>query len=115
MTLLLLVTGFGLLLTGPDAPEPLVFLRNVSALIWFPLITLHGVAYVRRLPGLIAEEWSLRSPLYVSGRNLRLVLNGGAVLLGTIAAVLLLPTAAPWTLGVKRPRSCRRRSSSGPS
>lgn len=97
LTVVLVATGFGLLAVGPVAPGPLVFLHNVSALVWLPLVGVHAAAYVARLPELVAAD--LAPPPAVAaltGRLARLTVNGGALLLGLAAALLLLPAAAPW-------------------
>ena len=41
-TIVLFASGFGLLLTGPAEPGPLLALHNVSFLVWLPLIALHA-------------------------------------------------------------------------
>lgn len=102
-TFTLLGSGIALAITGP-APEILVRVHVVSFLVWLASLAVHVFAYVRRVPRLIAEDW--RRPLRrrredgaapePSGRRMRLAVNIAVLVLAAIAAVLLLPTAAPW-------------------
>lgn len=100
-TLALIGSGIALAVTGP-APEFLVRVHVVSFLFWLATLAVHVFAYVRRVPQLIAEDWRRRTdpqkrgkpePL---GRRMRLAVNIAVLVLAAFAAVLLLPTAAPW-------------------
>jgi hypothetical protein len=95
-TLLVMGSGIGLLVTGPAQPGPLRALHFISTVIWLPLIAIHVVAYVRRVPRLIADDWRGQSAAQAPGRGLRLGVNLGALLAGVAAAILVLPAAAPW-------------------
>ncbi|MFF2296816.1 hypothetical protein [Arthrobacter sp. NPDC058127] len=102
-TIALIGSGIALAITGP-APEILIRVHVVSFLVWLATLAVHVFAYVRRVARLIAEDW--RRPLprtrengaapEPSGRRMRLAVNIAALVLAAIAAVLLLPTAAPW-------------------
>ncbi|GAB2713396.1 hypothetical protein ACX801_18815 [Arthrobacter bambusae] len=102
-TIALIGSGIALAITGPD-PEILIRVHVVSFLAWLATLAMHVFAYVGRVPRLIAEDW--RRPLPrtrengaapgPSGRRMRLAVNIAALVLAAIAAVLLLPTAAPW-------------------
>ncbi|MCX2750263.1 hypothetical protein OOZ51_21010 [Arthrobacter sp. MI7-26] len=102
-TLMLIGSGIALAITGP-APEILIRVHVVSFLVWLATIAVHIVAHVRRVPTLIAEDWHrpLRqkrgnaSAPEPSGRRMRLAVNIAVLVPAAIAAVLLLPTAAPW-------------------
>jgi hypothetical protein len=97
-------TGIALAITGP-APETLIRVHIVSFLVWLATLAMHVVAHVRRVPALIAEDWH-RRPLRhkrrnppapeTSGRRMRLAVNIAVLVPAAIAAVMLLPTAAPW-------------------
>lgn len=103
-TVALIGSGIALAITGP-APEILIRVHVVSFLVWLATIAVHVFAYVRRVPALIAEDWH-RRPLRQkrrdapapepSGRRMRLAVNIAALVPAATAAVLLLPTAAPW-------------------
>jgi hypothetical protein len=95
-SMLLVATGIGLMLTGPSSAGALVPLHNLSALVWLPLIALHSLAYVRRVPELLTDDWSRAAPLVVPGRWLRLATTVFSLLGGVAAAVVLAPRATAW-------------------
>jgi len=96
MTLVVIGSGIGLVVTGPTQAGPLLPLHGFSVLIWLPLIAIHVFAYIWRVPHLVADDWSKSSVQQARGRGWRLGTNLGALLLGTLAAILVLPAAAPW-------------------
>jgi uncharacterized membrane protein len=71
-------------------------MHGLSTLLWLPLIAIHVFAYLRRVPWSLADDWSKQSPEQAPGRGLRLGVNLGALMLGAIAAMLVLPIAASW-------------------
>lgn len=100
-TLVLIGSGIALAITGP-APEILIRVHVVSFLFWLATLAVHAFAYVRRVPGLIADDWRRRTIQQTRGkpeprgRRMRLAVNIAVLVLAAISAVLLLPTAAPW-------------------
>jgi hypothetical protein len=98
ITIVLFGSGFGLLLTGPVEPGPLIALHNVSTLIWPPMIVIHALAYLRRLPPVVAADLAWRPSSRSDGRNFRVGVNGLALLSGAAAARLMLQTDAPWVV-----------------
>ncbi|MDP9903672.1 hypothetical protein [Arthrobacter bambusae] len=100
-TLVLIGSGIALAITGP-APEILIRVHVVSFLFWLATLAVHVFAYVRRVPGLIADDWRRRTIQQKRGkpeprgRRMRLAVNIAVLVLAAISAVLLLPTAAPW-------------------
>jgi hypothetical protein len=96
-TLVMIGSGIGLVVTGPLYPGPLLLIHGLSTLLWLPLIAIHVFAYLRRVPRLVADDWSKPSGRNLApGRGLRLGVNVGVLLLGAFAAILVLPVAAPW-------------------
>ena len=95
-TLVVMGSGIGLVVTGPRSAVPLLPLHGISVLVWLPLIAIHVFAYIWRVPRLVANDWSKQAAEQAPGRGLRLGVNLGALMLGAIAAVLLLPSATPW-------------------
>jgi hypothetical protein len=96
-TLVMIGSGIGLVVTGPLYPGPLLLIHGLSTLLWLPLIAIHVFAYLRRVPHLVADDWSKPSGRNLApGRGLRLGVNVGVLLLGALAAILVLPVAAPW-------------------
>jgi hypothetical protein len=95
-TLVLLGSGIGLVVVGPGQESLMLRLHALSTLIWLPLLAIHAVAYSPRVPRLVADDWSTLPAVPSPGRGIRLGVNLGALLGGGIAAMLLLPAAAPW-------------------
>lgn len=89
-------SGIGLLATGPDRPGALLPLHNVGVLFFLPMFAIHVFAHIRPLPRLVADDWAEISAARAPGRGRRLGLNLVALSAGAVAAVLLLPAAAPW-------------------
>jgi len=95
-TLVVIGSGIGLVVTGPRSAGPLLPLHGLSVLVWLPLIAIHVFAYLWRVPRLVANDWSKQAAEQAPGRGPRLGVNLGALILGAIAAVLLLSGATPW-------------------
>ena len=95
-TLVVIGSGIGLVVTGPRYAGLLLPLHGFSVLVWFPLIVVHVFAYIWRVPRLVADDWSKSSTEHAPGRERRFGMNLGALMFGAIAAILLLPVAAPW-------------------
>jgi hypothetical protein len=95
-TLVVIGSGIGLVVTGPQYAGPLRPLHSLSVLLWLPLLAIHFFAHIWRVPRLVADDWSKPSGGQAPGRGRRLGMNLGALMLGALAAILLLPIAAPW-------------------
>lgn len=100
-TLAVVGTGIGLLVVGPAQVHPLAEIHTVSMLIWLPLVAIHVFAYIRLAPRRIAEDWSKGPAQQAPGRGFRLGAILGAILVGAVAALLVLPSVAPWTAWFK--------------
>jgi hypothetical protein len=95
-TLVVVGSGIGLMVTGPDHAGPLLPLHGFSVLVFVPLITIHLVAHILATPRFVADDWRTASAAQAPGRGLRMGVNLGALVLGALGAILLLPTIAPW-------------------
>jgi hypothetical protein len=95
LTVVVVGSGVALVLTAPAEAGALVVVHNLSVLLWLPLIAVHALAYLGRLPAILSEERQQATPA-VPGRAIRLTTTAGACLLGIAAALLLLPDATPW-------------------
>jgi hypothetical protein len=104
-TLVMIGSGIGLLVTGADQPGPLLAAHNVSALLWLPMMAIHTVAYVWRVPRSLAADWSHPATEPASWRWLRLGVNLSMLLCGALAAVFVLPSAAPWVTWIQTGQS----------
>src|SRR6266702_4132459 len=95
-TLVVIGSGIGLVVTGPRSAGLLLPLHGISVLVWLPLIAIHVFAYIWRIPRLVANDWSKQAAEQAPGRERRLGMNLGTLMVGAIAAILLLPVATPW-------------------
>jgi hypothetical protein len=108
-------TGIALAVIGPAGRQPWLFLHKASFVIWFCAMTIHVLAYLPRLPRLLASEargaaatessgrpdrgYGGRATAALGGRGLRLALLVASLAAGLVIAVLTLHLAAPWHLG----------------
>ena len=100
-TLVLFGSGLGLVITGPARPGMFLALHAISAVIWFPMIAIHVVAYIWRVPPLVADDWRRHPAIAAAGRGLRIGVNIGALLAAASAAILAIPAATTWDVWVK--------------
>jgi len=97
VTLVVVGSGLGLVMTGPQQAGLLLPLHNLSVLIWLSLIALHVCAYLWQTPRLVADDWSKSANGKLHNtRWLRLGANLIAVLCGAVAAILLFPNTGSW-------------------
>ncbi|MFB5189930.1 hypothetical protein [Alicyclobacillus fastidiosus] len=96
MTIVVLVSGCGLAIVGPNHAGWFLKVHAVSVCLWLPLIAVHILAHIRRASRFIASDWSKRDAKRVSGRAGRLRLNIMGLVTGAIAAVVMIPISAPW-------------------
>ena len=95
-TLVVVGSGIGLMVTGPDHAGPLLPLHGFSVLVFVPLTAIHLVAHILATRQLVAEDWRTASAARASGRGIRVGVNLGALLFGALGTISLLPTIAPW-------------------
>jgi hypothetical protein len=98
-TLVVVGSGIGLMMTGPDHAGPLLPLHGFSVLVFIPLMAIHLVAHILATPRLVADDWSTVSAARAPGRVLRVGMNLGALVLGVLGvlgAIFLQPTITPW-------------------
>jgi hypothetical protein len=111
-------TGIALAVTGPAGRQPWLFLHKASFVIWFCAMTIHVLAYLPRLPRLLASEargaaagetegrpdlgYGGRGPAALGGRGLRLALLVASLVAGLVIAMLTVHLAVPWHFGGPR-------------
>jgi hypothetical protein len=95
-TLVVVGSGIGLMVTGLRNAGLLLPLHGFSVLVFLPLMAIHLVAHILATPRLVADEWSTVSAALAPGRGIRMGVNLGALVLGVLGAILLLPTITPW-------------------
>jgi hypothetical protein len=90
-TLVLLGTGLALIAIGPGGGFVLL-LHKASFVVWVGALGAHVLGHLQRVQRALRADLSDRD-----GRGrLGLLLVAGAVVVGAIAAVALLPESAPW-------------------
>ena len=92
-TLVLLGTGLALVATGPGGGLVLN-LHKASFVVWLGALGAHVLGHLRRLPPAARADLSGADDL--GGSWWRLLLVAGAVVVGAVAAVAVLPHGAPW-------------------
>jgi len=102
-----LATSLGVLGTGvmlgvdESAPGPWLFLHKACFVLWFGAMTIHVLAYVWRVPGLIGADLfgrrgAARTRQVLAGRGVRWLLLGGSILAGLVIALTTLHLSVPW-------------------
>jgi hypothetical protein len=94
------VLGTGVVLGFAGPGGPWLFLHKASFVLWFAVMTIHVLAYVWRLPRLLAGDLgaSLRASggRLLAGRAARWLLLTASVLAGLLLAVLTYHQAGHW-------------------
>jgi hypothetical protein len=93
-TAALLATGIVLIVEKPGTGLMLL-LHKASFVVWVGALGVHVLAHLGRLPGVLRSDLGGRAEV-VAGSRVRLLLVAGAVAIGAIAAVALLPQNAAW-------------------
>jgi hypothetical protein len=93
-TLVLLGSGVALVLAGRH-DGLVVGLHKASFVVWFGAISLHFLAYLLRLPGMVAADW--RGGLRLPGRVVRYGLVTAALAGGLVLGAATLPSLHAWT------------------
>jgi hypothetical protein len=91
-TVVLFGTGILLVALSPQRGQ-LLGLHKAAFIVWFAAMTVHVLAHVLRVPGLVRND--LRSGQ--GGSSARQLLVAGAVVGGLVAAVAVLPQAHTWS------------------
>ncbi len=92
-TIGLFATGVALIVVGPSRGIVLG-LHKASFAVWFFAMSVHVLAYVLRLPGLVRADW--RRSGRENGGYLRNGLLAGSLVLGLTLALFTLQYAGPW-------------------
>ncbi len=89
-------SGIGLATTSPGDQGVLHRVHLLSFLVWAVLVGIHVLAYLRRVPGLIASDWRHDRLQQAPRRGHRLAVNLAALAAGAIAAIFVLPAFTAW-------------------
>ncbi|HMA37766.1 MAG TPA: hypothetical protein VKY74_25155 [Chloroflexia bacterium] len=95
-TLVEIGSGIALVSTRPGSVGALLAVHHAGFLVFTVLVIIHGLAYIRRVPGLIASDWRHDREQQAPGRTQRVAVNLAALLLGALAALLVLPAFDAW-------------------
>ncbi|KPV42882.1 hypothetical protein [Alicyclobacillus ferrooxydans] len=97
LTIMVFVSGFTLAFVGPEHMGIFFDVHAASVALWIPVVAVHIYAHIRKVPRLVANDLTNRRGYRVSGRNGRIGLNILALIVGLIAAIVMLPVSAPWS------------------
>lgn len=89
----LLVTGIALIAVGPGRGL-MLGLHKASFVVWFGALGAHVLGHLGRIPGAVRGDLTGEDAL--GGSRRRLLLVAGAVALGAVAAVVVLPYGTAW-------------------
>jgi hypothetical protein len=92
-TIALLTTGIALIIERPGDGLTLL-LHKASFVVWVGALGVHVLAHLNRLPRALRSDLDGRDD--VAGSRGRLLLVAAAVVIGAIAAVVLLPQSTAW-------------------
>jgi len=98
-TVAVFVSGIMLLLVGPQAGEVWRRVHILSFILWFGLMTVHVLAYLRRAPQLALDDLQQRA---IAGAMTRLSLVLASLVLGLLIAIIFLPLDASWAQWLSR-------------
>ena len=95
------VIGTGVMLAyAGRSPGPWLFLHKATFVLWFGAMTIHVLAYARRLPRMLSGDFATRAGYrahtVLAGRPARWLLLAASVLAGLLLAVLTLGQAGIW-------------------
>ncbi|UNO47790.1 hypothetical protein [Alicyclobacillus acidoterrestris] len=96
ITILVFISGWGLAVAGPTHMGLFLKIHAASVALWLPLLAVHVYAYLRKVPRLIASDWTSQPAERVSGHLSRLWTNMAAILVGIVAAIFMIPVSSPW-------------------
>src|SRR5262249_28015505 len=96
-TLIVVGSGIGLATTQPGTLSPLYITHKISFLAWTVLLGIHLIAYIWRVPRLVASDWRDSPRQDAPGRRYRFAINLAALAAAALAAILILPAFTPWT------------------
>lgn len=96
LTVLVFVSGFALAFVGPAHMGIFFDVHAASVALWIPVVTVHVYAHIRNVPRRVASDLTNRKGYHVPGRNGRVGLNIAALVVGLIAAIVMMPVSASW-------------------
>ena len=97
-TVIVLASGVALLFAGPSSRDALLPIHKISFIVWAAFTGLHLLGHLPVIPGALRGELARSARLGedVPGRNGRILSLVGALVAGTVLAVLVLPEFGAW-------------------
>ncbi len=95
-TLVEIGSGIALVATSPGSVGALLPIHHAAFVALMLLVGIHVLAYIGRVPGLIASDWWRYRSQQAPGRGQRLAVNLLALILGATAAILVMPAFDAW-------------------
>jgi hypothetical protein len=97
-TLTVFASGVLLLFLGPSSRETLLPIHKLSFFVWVAFTTLHVLAHLPRVPVALHADYGHSAKLSgnVTGRAGRTLSLTGALVLGVVLAILVIPEFSPW-------------------
>ncbi|MFD1676365.1 hypothetical protein [Alicyclobacillus fodiniaquatilis] len=96
MTLLVFISGFSLAIIGPTHMGLFFTIHAASVAIWLPLVAVHIYAHIRRATRVTFSDLRQHTSFRVKGRNGRLGINLAGLIMGAIAAMVMIPVSETW-------------------
>ncbi len=96
-TVAVFATGVVLLLQGPSSRDTWLAPHKAAFIVWIAVTGLHVLAHLPEMPRLLRADY--RRPVAgrdVNGRAGRAISLAGALTLGVVLAVVLIPQFGPW-------------------
>jgi hypothetical protein len=97
-TLVVFASGVALLFVGPSSRGTLLPIHKVSFFVWLALMAAHVLGHLPEIPQALRGDYGRSSQLGedVTGRAGRVISLAGALTLGVVLAILLIPEFGPW-------------------
>jgi hypothetical protein len=107
-TIVVFASGVALLLAGPSSRSALLPLHKISFIVWIAFVALHVLGHLADLPHALRTRVAVSAALsagdrsaaelagYSSGGGGRVLSLVGALVAGTVLAILYIPQFAPW-------------------
>jgi hypothetical protein len=97
-TVTVLGSGVALLLVGPRSRGALLPIHKLSFFVWIPFTALHVLAHLPRVPSALRADYGQVAAPHgeLRGRLGRVLSLAGALVAGTVLAILLIPEFGPW-------------------
>jgi len=98
-TVVVFASGVALLLIGPSSRQPLLLVHKASFFVWLAATAVHVLGHLADLPRALGADPFEDSPLGDAhpGGGGRALALGGMLLVGAVAAILVIPQFGAWT------------------